>query len=69
MRKNEQGLLEDLNPPGLVKPSEGVSYKSKDLLQQTSFEKNKTYFHIMGNPGLHVRPRGEPCRAPAGNPE
>ncbi len=49
MKKNNFGLLEDTLPPGLVKKNDDVSWDNAKIYSQTNFEKNTTYFHIMGN--------------------
>ncbi|CAD8132914.1 unnamed protein product [Paramecium pentaurelia] len=59
MKKNKFGLLEDITEPGLIKKSNDVSWKNDEIYKQTNFDKNTTYFHIMGHEESHAVRRRE----------
>lgn len=54
MKKNKEGLWEDLNKPALIEKPTEVSFDSRDIYKQSLFEKNKSYFHIMGKGLLRI---------------
>ncbi|CAK88952.1 unnamed protein product (macronuclear) [Paramecium tetraurelia] len=54
---NPQGLLEDSNQPELLKEQEkrnGHSSYKESIFANTNFEKNMSYFHIMGHDEPHA---------------